>query len=840
MTDLLKSLQRNVYFLRYRFRYLINFILIGFLSIVLEIFLISQLRALGADSFFALGIGFVSGMFFSYILNANLNFKIPRSQNARTFTYFVIISTASFFLNIILMRGLSNLFDTNYAELRFVTAGCIFMISYLAHRKITFRSTKKIGVAVYLSANQSISEIYAKVKHFSDFVHLDLVDDTMSENAQDVDLSLIKEVDQTWRLKKMIHIMSKKPIRWIRKIHNRVDVILVHPEIDENIEEVISLCKSLNKKIGIVLSKNTSVSSVSEILKRVDYVQVMGIDELGKSGQSFNPVALKKINELNELRRKREFRIIFDGGVKPTNIPRIDAEYIVAASGLLSSDDPIKSFLELKTSARYRDTREELRRDIINSIRSVANSIDFVESLSLVGSFAESKSLEGISDIDIIVLVDKLNEKKFNSVVEKFKEKVKNLESNYGYPIYLNTSFGPLKFPDFPIVFHLMIYDRELHKKHCIKSPFTCFDWQRSRIFVKKDMGQIYKVRMLQPSNFFHARRSANEYLEELAKNRISYREYRFNSPELVEDIKFREMSSRDRLEFANHITKFVMTNFLKLYAKKNIKLSRDEMIRRYFFIFPKNKERHLKFLKEISLAKKKAVPREPENTANKLELFIQDFESQFRVTFDRKAVRLVGIRHFNTKQNEKPIFLGQRIDPRIISPNKSDILETRKALSDVKAVYSSPSLRCKETLKVCGTDNFIVTDKLKEIDYGLVEGKDASFLERNYPAVLLQWELGEDPKFPGGENYQDLLERIFGFLDESRKHAGEKIAFCTHNVVLRAMIGMSLKVRRKEWHKINVPHGKPLNFVLTPNKSIYLDCDEETLLQVMKNFPNG
>jgi bisphosphoglycerate-dependent phosphoglycerate mutase len=76
--------------------------------------------------------------------------------------------------------------------------------------------------------------------------------------------------------------------------------------------------------------------------------------------------------------------------------------------------------------------------------------------------------------------------------------------------------------------------------------------------------------------------------------------------------------------------------------------------------------------------------------------------------------------------------------------------------------------------------------------------------------------------------------------LDEINKFKGEKIAFCTHNIVLRSLIGLSLRMPKKEWHKINVPYGRPISFVLAPNKSIYLDCDEETLLLIMRNFPNG
>ena len=47
----------------------------------------------------------------------------------------------------------------------------------------------------------------------------------------------------------------------------------------------------------------------------------------------------------------------------------------------------------------------------------------------------------------------------------------------------------PLKFDDEDtLVFHLMIYDVESHINHVIQSPFTCFDWERSELYIKKKL----------------------------------------------------------------------------------------------------------------------------------------------------------------------------------------------------------------------------------------------------------------------------------------------------------------------------------------------------------------
>jgi hypothetical protein len=363
----------------------------------------------------------------------------------------------------------------------------------------------------------------------------------------------------------------------------------------------------------------------------------MGIDSLGESGKDFKIDSLKILEKLNNLKKTHSFEIVFDGGVRTSNINRINAKYIVSSSELLNSKDPKKSFMELKTSSRYASVDKRLKRDIFLGIRKTIESMDFVESGNIVGSFSEGKGLEGINDIDIVVILDKLTRDKFKIVLNKFNGLKQELESRYAYNVYINNTLGPLKFNHNSIVFHLMIYDVETHKRHCIESPFTCFDWQRSKIFIKKPMSAIYKTWDLQLNNFFGSRRSAEEYLSEIKSNKLSYRVYEFEGNKVVEAKKYKEMDNRDRVEFACHITRFLILNFLKVYHFKNESPSMNIMLKDYFSIFAKNKELHnKKILYLFNLKEKKNFPNIPW-LVNWLELFIKDFEFQFKELFEIK-----------------------------------------------------------------------------------------------------------------------------------------------------------------------------------------------------------
>ena len=39
-----------------------------------------------------------------------------------------------------------------------------------------------------------------------------------------------------------------------------------------------------------------------------------------------------------------------------------------------------------------------------------------------------------------------------------------------------------------------MYYDIEAHKNHVIESPFTCYDWERSKSYIGKSLREIYPV----------------------------------------------------------------------------------------------------------------------------------------------------------------------------------------------------------------------------------------------------------------------------------------------------------------------------------------------------------
>jgi len=624
-------------FLRHRFNYLINYIWIGFFSIVFESLIIQLVLFQITPFWLKVFLGFLSGLFLSLILNAKLNFKVPRSKNVRVFLLFSLISIMAFSINLILIGLIKNVTPLDYTFLRFFTAAIVFAFSYLAHRRFTFDFIKKVGIAIYLNKGQNIIEIYSKIRYYSDFIHIDLLDETFSPGVKELDLNLIEEIDKTWGLKKMVHIMSKKPSIWIKRLINKGDVFLFHLEIEEDIEKIISLCKKNKKAVGIVLSMGDSVEDILKYLPQIDFVQVMGINSLGKSGEELNISSLKKVDELNRLKEKYSFEIIFDGGVRTTNVHKINSKYIVSSSSLLSSKNPIDSFMQLKTGLKNNTLDKFLKQNILLGIKKTVESMDFIESASVVGSFLEGREMSEINDIDIIIILDKLSRQKFEVVLDKFECLKKEVESKYACPVFINNTLGPIKLDKKGIVFHLMIYDKETHKAHCINSPFTCFDWQRSPFFFNKPMSEIYKVWDLKLTDFFNSRRSFEEYIKDLKNEKIPYRVYVLRGNKVVEEQRYKEMNSRDKIEFSYHVINFLVINFLKFYYNENKKRAFEVSIKKYFEIFPENKKSHIKLIEEIIKLKKEKKGKIPNNFLISTQNFVKDFEYQFKKMFEIK-----------------------------------------------------------------------------------------------------------------------------------------------------------------------------------------------------------
>ena len=476
---------------------------------------------------------------------------------------------------------------------------------------------------------------------------------------------------------------------------------------------------------------------------------------------------------------------------------------------------------------------QEIRKFLIDQPFKIADDLDEVLSINIVGSFAEANDLSGISDIDTVIIIDHLTEWKFNEIISKFESIGDTLKSKYGLDLYINSTFGPLKYnkPN-SVVYHVMVYDVARHIIHCRKSPFTCYDWQRTNLYSKSHISDIYKVQKLMPHHFFNARRGVKEYLSDYEKSVVSYRSYRFVDGEVIEERHEKQMSVKDRFEFAYHIIRFIMANFTKMYESENIKYSNESLCNKFINIFPSFGNTLPKYFEKIS--NYKTANKFPDEVGD-LDIFIRSFLNQFEDEFHRifsdDSNNIYFCRHEKTELNKGTLFLGQKLDPEV------KVTGTKDINLKIDKVFTSPSLRAKQTAAFL-TDNIKpqICIELSEIDYGAVEGKDFDWLCQRYPEILAAWGKGQDPAFPDGESQADVLARVKNFVSNNH-FSGTNTLVVTHNVWLRCLIGHYLGIEIKDWYKINITHCFKLKFRCVSEEKIVPDLSAEDIQLLLRNI---
>lgn len=133
------------------------------------------------------------------------------------------------------------------------------------------------------------------------------------------------------------HLMLDNPHMYIDAFAKAgSDLISIHVEPDYPIAPTLGEIHLLGKKNGIVLNPKTPVGDVVPYLPQVDLVLVMSVQP-GFGGQSFNPVALEKIQTLKKIREESglSFRIEVDGGITAQNVAAVierGADTIVAGT----------------------------------------------------------------------------------------------------------------------------------------------------------------------------------------------------------------------------------------------------------------------------------------------------------------------------------------------------------------------------------------------------------------------------------------------------------------------------------------------------------------------------
>lgn len=331
------------------------YIIFGFFSLVIELIISKFLLFYNIPFLPATILAFLAGLLSAFFLNVRFNFHITQAKRKKSLFYFSLISTLSFSIQTLLRSSIQS-YGYDIDASRFMIAGSFFMVSYVLHRNLSFREYKKVGVAIYADGVEDIKLIFDKISNISDFIHIDIVDKTYNPNCKDVKAYRAEVVRAYWQKKKIeVHIMSRNPSIWIDELLPYVNVIYVHPTMDENLSNVIDKIINNNVKAGIALSVYEPIEIIDSFIEnnKIKHVLLLTIPQPGYSGQKFDSTAIPLLEKLNSHKYRSEFEICVDGGVNDSTVKLLNVESVVSGSYILSAPNPIKNIMHLQTSGEY-------------------------------------------------------------------------------------------------------------------------------------------------------------------------------------------------------------------------------------------------------------------------------------------------------------------------------------------------------------------------------------------------------------------------------------------------------------------------------------------------------
>jgi ribulose-phosphate 3-epimerase len=154
----------------------------------------------------------------------------------------------------------------------------------------------------------------------ADMIHVDVMDGHFVPNLT-IGPPVIKALRKQCSIKFDVHLMISPVHKYIEAYSDAgADIITIHPEATDNLDESILKIKSLNKKVGVSLNPETKIDLIIDYLEKIDLVLIMSVNP-GFGGQKFMPEVLEKIRKLKKIQSENHlnFDIEIDGGINFDN-----------------------------------------------------------------------------------------------------------------------------------------------------------------------------------------------------------------------------------------------------------------------------------------------------------------------------------------------------------------------------------------------------------------------------------------------------------------------------------------------------------------------------------------
>ena len=192
----------------------------------------------------------------------------------------------------------------------------------------------------------------------------------------------------------------------------------------------------------------------------------------------------------------------------------------------------------------------------------------------------------------------------------------------------------------------------------------------------------------------------------------------------------------------------------------------------------------------------------------------------------------LLFIRHGETDHNKNRLFYGH-LDPDINQTGIDQLNKTKLKLQKfeekIDVVFCSDLRRCRQSLEILEISDKVkrnFTKELREINFGILEGKTYKEIEDENPHYIEQIENNwKYFKVKNGESVFELQNRIVKKIEEIIKnYQDKKILVVVHGGVIQSLISYYLTKNLDFYWNFKVDNGSITKMMVTDDNFIYFD----------------